>query len=114
MLDFSTYKQTTHKYSAPEGRDEGMLAQEDIFSSEGWSGVAGIPGTDSNDDLDSYVMEDDGRSSSNQSEQSRSFLPDEDITVRDTPAGLIDYSQSSLMAYMYKYNIVREEDVRLQ
>ena len=114
VLDFSTTKQTTHKYSAPEGRTEGMLAQEDIFSSQSESGVGGIPGTDSNDDLDSYVFEDIDRSSSNQTEESRSFLPDEDITTRETPAGLIDYSQSSLMASMYKYNIIREEDVRTQ
>lgn len=114
VLDFSTTTQTTHRYSAPEGRDEGMLAQEDIFAAQSQSGVGGIPGTDSNDDLDSYVMEDDGQSTSNQTEESRSFLPDEDITSKEIPPGLIDYSQSSLMASMYKYNIIREEDVQMQ
>ena len=114
IVDFSTTKQTTHSYSAPEGRTEGMLAQEDLYEEENWSNVGGIPGTDSNDDLDSYVIDDTGRSSANRSEQSRSYLPDEDITTKETLPGMINYSQSSLMASMIKYNIIREEDVRTQ
>ena len=114
VVDFSTKKETSHHYSAPEGRTEGMLAQEDLFEAENWSGVGGIPGTDSNDDLDEYVMDDLGRSSSSQEEQSRSYLPNEDIVTKDTPAGMINYSQSSVTVSMIKYNVIREEDVRTQ
>lgn len=113
-LDFSTTERTNHNYSAPEGRTEGMYAHEDIFNSENTSNVGGIPGTDSNDDDPTYVLEDDGSSSSTQSEESRDYLPNEEIITTKTPAGLINYSESSLAASLIKYNIIREEDVRTQ
>ncbi len=113
-VDFSSTKSTSHKYSAPDGRTEGMMAEEAIFSSENESTVAGIPGTDSNDSDDdsTYVLPDNGGGNSSQSEESRKYLPDEEITERTTPAGGIDYSRSSLMASMIQYNIIREEDAR--
>lgn len=114
ILDFSTMERTTHNYSAPDGRTEGMKAHEDIFNSENTSNVGGIPGTDSNDDDSTYVMEDNGNSSSTQSEQSTDYLPNEEITTITTPAGLVDYSQSSLAASLIKYNMIREEDVDAQ
>lgn len=114
VLDFSVTERTNHNYSAPDGRTEGMTAHEDIFSSENTSNVGGIPGTDSNDDDTTYVLDDNGNSSSTQSEESRDYLPNEEIVTTKTPAGLIDYSQSSLTASLIKYNIIREEDVRTQ
>ena len=112
VLDFSTTESTVHKYSAPDGRTEGMLASEDVFSSENESSVAGVPGTDSNDDDTTYVLPDNGSGNSSTSEESRTYLPDEEITSKTTPAGLIDYSQSSLMASMIQYNVIREEDAK--
>lgn len=114
VLDFSNSERTTHTYSAPEGRTEGMKAHDDTYNSENESGVGGIPGTDSNDDDTTYVLEDDGTSHSTVTEESNDYLPDEEITTTKTPAGVIDYSQSSLAAALIKYNIVREEDVRTQ
>lgn len=114
VLDFSTTERTNHNYSAPDGRTEGMIAHEDIFNSENTSNVGGIPGTDSNDDDTTYVLDDNGNSSSTQSEESRDYLPNEEIVTTKTPAGLIDYSQSSLTASLIKYNIIREEDARTQ
>lgn len=114
VLDFSTTERTNHNYSAPDGRTEGMVAHEDIFNSENTSNVGGIPGTDSNDDDTTYVLDDNGNSSSTQSEESRDYLPNEEIVTTKTPAGLIDYSQSSLTASLIKYNIIREEDARTQ
>ena len=114
VLDFSTTSSTTHNYSAPAGRDEGMKAHEDIYNSENESGIGGIPGTDSNDNDTSYVIEDNNRSKSTVSEQSTDYLPTEEIISKDTPPGLINYSQSSLSVAMIQYNVVREEDVEAQ
>ena len=114
VLDFSTTERTNHNYSAPDGRTEGMVAHEDIFNSENTSNVGGIPGTDSNDDDTTYVLDDNGNSSSTQSEESRDYLPNEEIVKTTTPAGLIDYTQSSMTASLIKYNIIREEDARTQ
>lgn len=114
VLDFSTTKQTNHNYSAPDGRTEGMTAHEDIFNSENTSNVGGIPGTDSNDDDTTYVLDDNGNSSSTQSEESRDYLPNEEIITKETTGGVIDYGQSSLTAALIKYNIIREEDAATQ
>ncbi len=114
VLDFATEKKTTHTYYAPDGRTEGVLSHEDIFNAENVSGTGGVPGTDSNDDDPTYVLEDNANSSSTQSEESRDYLPNEEITTRETPSGMINYSASSLAASLIKYNVVREEDAKAQ
>ena len=114
VLDFSSSERTTHSYTPADGQTQGVLAHEDTYNSENESGVGGVPGTDSNDDDTTYVLEDNGNSSSTVSEESRDYLPNEEITTTTTPAGLIDYGQSSLTAALIKYNVVREEDARTQ
>ena len=47
--------------------------------------AASVPGTDSNDDDSTYVIEDNNRSTSAQSEESRDYLPNEEIIVSDAP-----------------------------
>lgn len=114
VVDFSTTDTTRHNYTPADGQNQGVLSHEDIFNSENTSNVGGIPGTDSNDDDTTYVLEDNGASSSTQSEESRDYLPNEEITTISTPGGVINYGESSLAASLIKYNIIREEDVRTQ
>ncbi|MCH5258933.1 MAG: flagellar M-ring protein FliF [Lachnospiraceae bacterium] len=114
VLDFSTYEKVEHTYTPADGQTQGVLSHEDLFESENESGVGGIPGTDSNDDDTTYVLEDDGYSHSSQSEQSRDYLPNETIKTTTTPAGLINYSQSSITVALLKYNVIREEDAKTQ
>lgn len=114
VLDFATEKRTTHTYTPADGQTQGVLSHEDIFSSENTSGVGGVPGTDSNDDDTTYVLEDNTNSSSTQSEESRDYLPNEEITTKETPAGVINYGSSSLAASLIQYNVIREEDAQTQ
>lgn len=114
VLDFATEKKTTHTYTPADGQTQGVLSHEDVYSSENNSGVSGIPGTDSNDDDTTYVLEDNTNSSSTVSEESRDYLPNEEITTKETPAGVINYSSSSLAASLIQYNVIREEDVETQ
>lgn len=114
VLDFATERKTTHTYTPAEGQTQGVLSHEDIFNSENISGIGGVPGTDSNDDDSTYVMEDNNRSQSTQSEESRDYLPNEEITTKETPAGVINYGASSLAASLIRYNVIREEDAKAQ
>ncbi len=114
VLDFATEKKTTHTYSPADGQTQGVLSHEDVFAAENTSGVSGIPGTDSNDDDTTYVLEDNTNSSSTQTEESRDYLPNEEITTKERPAGMIDYGSSSLAASLIQYNVIREEDVETQ
>ncbi|WMC93020.1 flagellar M-ring protein FliF C-terminal domain-containing protein [Kineothrix sp. MB12-C1] len=112
-LDFSTTDTTEHTYSAPEGRTEGMLSHEDIYNSDSTNSNSGIPGTDSNDQS-TYVLQDNAESSSTVSEESRDYLPNEMITNKSIPAGLIKYNESSISVTGIVYNVVREEDAKRQ
>lgn len=114
VLDFSTTEKTEHTYTPADGQTQGVLSSEDVYSQENTSGVGGIPGTDSNDDDTTYVLEDGSTSTSSTTEESRHYLPNETITNISTPAGLIDYDQSSLAASLIRYNVIREEDAETQ
>lgn len=114
ILDFSNQKRTEHTYTPADGQTQGVLSHEDVFSAENTSGTGGVPGTDSNDDDSTYVLEDNASSSSTQSEESRDYLPNETITTTETPSGVINYGSSSLAASLIKYNVIREEDVDAQ
>lgn len=70
---------TTHSYTPAPDRTEGMIAHEDIFFPEGMEHVDGVPGTDSNEDTTIYVIDDIG-STATASEESRDYLPNEQIT----------------------------------
>lgn len=113
-LDFSTTERTQHNYTPAEGQTQGVYSHSDVFSAENTSGIGGVPGTDSNDDDTTYVFENDNNSSSTQTEESYDYLPNEEIITSKTPAGMVDYTQSSLTAALIKYNIIREDDVRAQ
>ena len=114
VLDFSNQTSTEHTYTPADGQTQGVLSHEDIFSAENISGGGGVPGTDSNDDDSTYVLEDNANSSSTQSEESRDYLPNEKITTIETPSGVINYSASSLAASLIRYSVIREEDVDAQ
>ncbi|MCM1386302.1 MAG: flagellar M-ring protein FliF [Bacillus sp. (in: Bacteria)] len=115
VLDFSKSSTTTHTFSAPEGREEGVLSHEALYSAINESGTGGVPGTDSNgDDGTTYVLEDNANSSSETTEEERDYLPNEEITNTETTPGVINYGQSSLSVAMIRYNVIREEDVDRQ
>lgn len=112
-IDFSSSDTTTHNYSAPDGRTEGMLASENIFNSESENTNNGVPGTDSNTET-TYVLPDSANSSSTQSEENREYLPNEEVSKESTPAGKIQYENSSLAVTGLEYVIIKEEDARRQ
>lgn len=112
-LDFSTTDMTEHTYSAPEGQTQGMLSHEDILNEDSTNSSGGVPGTDTNDQ-NTYALQDNANSSSTISEESRDYLPNETITNKSIPAGLIKYDQSSIAVTGRVFNIVREEDAKSQ
>lgn len=115
QLDFSSVEDVTHLFYAPEGQTQGVLSHEDLYEAETTGGVGGVPGTDSNnEDNTGYVINDYESASSSTSEISRDYLPNEQITTRTIPPGLIQYEQSSLSVAAIRYNVLREEDAKSQ
>ncbi len=114
-LDFSTTEQTKHNYTPADNQTQGVLSHEDIYNSEASGGVSGVPGTDSNnEDGTTYVIKDNETSSSSVNEESRDYLPNEEIINKKIPAGLIEYDKSSLSVAAIRYKIVKEEDAKTQ
>ena len=115
-MDYSNYEKTVKEYYANEGRDEGMYAHRDVFESENTNGVNGIPGTDSNDgsNTTTYVNPDASNSESTQTETSTDYLPNESSEYKITPAGGINYTNSSLAIAMISYREYHQETVESQ
>ncbi|MCR4895532.1 MAG: flagellar M-ring protein FliF [Lachnospiraceae bacterium] len=113
-MDYSNYEKTVKEYSAPEGRTEGMIIHNENYESENESGVGGIPGTDSNGEGTTYVTSDYDNSSSAVTETETDYAPNESAEYKVTPAGSINYNNSSLSIAAISYKAVHQEDVELQ
>lgn len=111
ILDFSSVESTEHEYYPADDQKQGVLSHEDTYSANNVNGTSGIPGTDTNnDDETSYMLQDNGSSSSNIEEESRDYLPNEKITTITTPAGVVDYEKSSISVTAIKYVIYNEDE----
>ena len=113
-LDFSLVEQTEHTYTQADENGVNVLSHEDTYESTGQGAVEGVPGTDSNGEENTYVIQDDDRSSYNVTEESRDYLPSEKIVTTTVPAGAIKYDASSIAITASHYVIYKEADVREQ
>ena len=113
QYDYSNYEETNHLYSAPDNRDTGHVAHQSTSDTESTGGVSSIPGTDSNDE-NSYLLDTGGNTSSSSSTRDTDYVYNETIQKSETPAGIIDYSKSSLAVTARSFNVVREEVIEGQ
>lgn len=111
-LDFSQGTEKTTEYYAPDGQTNGMLDSEDYYTSSATNGVAGVPGTDNNDD-DTYELETDGYSSSDVEQYSRDYALNSTISEIVKSVGSVNYENSSLgittTEYIFYYEDRLEE-----
>ena len=113
-MDFSSFKETEHKYTQADDNGTNVLAHENTYEAEGKGGAGGVPGTDTNQEETTYVMEDNNTSNYSVTEESRDYLPSEKITDKETPPGAIDYANSSIGITASHYVIYKESDVKAQ
>ncbi|MCM1540024.1 MAG: flagellar M-ring protein FliF [Blautia sp.] len=117
VVNFSNYEEAIKEYSAPDGRDQGMLAERQQFESESTNGLAGVPGTDSNGEggnLNTYVNPDSAYGESSSTETAEKFLPNEYSRIGTSLAGSIDYDSSSMAIALISYHEYYEEQVDAQ
>lgn len=112
-IDFSDYKATNHDFSAPDGREEGMIINEQHYSSESEGGVSGVPGTTSNEE-ETYQIKDHDYSTSATEEDDITRAPNESIEEKTTPAGQINFGNSSVSVTAISYKVIKEEDAKKQ
>ena len=107
-IDFSSKKIVDHNYYAPENSTQGLLAEAHIYNSDSTATGGDIPGTDSNDEPPTYVVETDGNQSTSSSEEDYKYVPSERITEENS-VGVIDYTGSSAGITAIDYVIVNEK-----
>ena len=113
-LDFSLVERTEHSYTQQDKNGVNVLSHEDTYESTGVGAVEGVPGTDSNGEENTYVIQDDDRSQYSVTEESRDYLPSEEIITTTIPAGAIKYDRSSIAITASHYVIYKEAELREQ
>lgn len=114
IMDFSAVNETEHTYTQADENGQNVLSHEDTYESEGSGGTGGVPGTDTNTEEQTYVMEDGSNSNYTVTEESRDYLPGEKITDTIIPPGAIQYDTSSIAITASHYVIYKESDIRNQ
>lgn len=112
VMNFDEQEETKYDYSVDEGRTEGYLDSRTESTSESTSGVGGVPGTDTNDDDTTYVMQDGNQTSSTTSDITEDYLPDETITNTKKEVGKIIYDESSLTVVATNYVTYNEDQLK--
>ncbi|MCR5669792.1 MAG: flagellar M-ring protein FliF [Butyrivibrio sp.] len=113
VMDFSNEEVVEHNYTPAEDQTQGVLSHEDTYTAENINGISGIPGTDSNaDDETTYVTQDNANSTSNITEESRDYLPNEKITTKTSGPGVVKYKESSISVTAINYLVMKESDYK--
>ena len=114
IMDFSSLNETEHTYTQADENGTNVLSHEDTYEAEGTGGAGGVPGTDTNQEETTYVMENGEASEYSVAEESRDYLPSEKITDKVTPPGAIDYASSSIGITASHFVVYKEEEVEAQ
>ncbi|MCR5419760.1 MAG: flagellar M-ring protein FliF [Lachnospiraceae bacterium] len=112
IFDFSSTNETEHTYTQADKNGTNVISHENTYEAEGVGSTAGVPGTDSNGEETTYVMENGGNSNYSVAEESRDYLPSEKITDKTTPGGTILYDESSIAVTASHYVIYKESDLK--
>lgn len=97
------------EYSVPEGNEQGYLKSSYELESTGGTGASGVPGTVTNDDDTSYMLQDGYGNSSTYTVKQYEYTPNVLIT-NTTGSGVEVEYENSTMAITFKKNVVYKEE----
>ena len=98
-------------YPAEGQEDQGLVSQENIYSASGTGNIAGVPGTDSNDN-NSYVFEDGSYSNYKVNNEERTYQNSKRTTSSKTTMGAYNYDTSTLAVVASTYRVYNEVAMR--
>ncbi len=102
-VNFGSEKTTSKEYSVPEGQTQGPYLRDSTYDEESNSGNGGVPGTASNGEEGTYVINDGENSSRTVSDSSREYGVNEKITESTASSGDINYDTSSVGVTLKSY-----------
>ena len=108
-MNFDENSYVDYDYSVDEGRTEGYLDSESGSSSNSVNGAGGVPGTDTNDDDTTYVMEDNDQTETSTEEFYKDYLPDERITTHKDEMGKRVLDDSSISVTCKTFAIYNQD-----
>ncbi|MBQ7147143.1 MAG: flagellar biosynthesis protein [Pseudobutyrivibrio sp.] len=108
-MTFDENSYVDYKYYVAEGRSEGYLDKESGSSSTSVSGAGGVPGTDSNDDDTTYVMEDGNQTTTSTDEFEKDYLPSETVTTHKDEMGKRALDDSSISVTCKTFAIYNQD-----
>lgn len=111
-MSFDENSYVHYDYSVDEGRTEGYLDWEKGSSSSSVGGSGGVPGTDSNDDDTTYVIEDENKTQASTEDFEKDYLPDERITTHKDEIGKQSLEDSSISVTCKKFAIYNEDKMK--
>lgn len=112
VMSFDQTNTTDHQYYTEDGAEHGPIDSESNYEQNTTGGVGGVPGTDSNGDDTTYVMEDSSVTESTTTDQTRQYKTSERITDTTGGIGNVDYDASSLTLVATQYHIYDEDALR--
>lgn len=110
-MNFDTEEYMDHRYYLDDGREVGYLDNESTYDAEATGGVAGVPGTTSNDDT-TYMLPDSETTSSSVSEKKNKYLTNEEIRKRKGEGSTVDYATSSVTVVATSYVVYDEKALK--
>lgn len=114
-VNFDNVEVVDHKYTAPDGTDNGLPTHSYVINSEGQLATAGgNPGTESNDsDTDYDIINSDGKSSK-YTLSKYDWVQNEVITTTSKTPGEVNLKNSSMAIVCIKNTILTEEEAEEQ
>lgn len=111
-MNFDQQKIEDYHYYVDDGQTQGYLDSKTESTSESTSGASGTPGTDSNDDDTTYVLEDGTVTSSTTSDITEDYLPSETITTTEKAVGTVDLDSSSITVVATSRVVYNEDTLK--
>ena len=114
-VNFDNVEIVEHKYSAPEGTDEGLPKHSYVINTEGnFADAGGVPGTESNDDDTKYLIQNNKGGTNSYTLSEYDWVQDEVITTTSKKPGTINFKNSSMSIVCVNNTVLTEEDAEAQ
>ena len=112
-INFDQKEQVKTELGIPNGMDGGAITQQHLYDMVTNQGIeGGVPGTDTNDDDTTYVIEDGTLGTTEISESDTIYDYDKTITTIYGSGGDVDHDKSSAMIMATKYIVYDEVELR--
>ncbi len=114
VLDMDKAEQLYTEYLPAEGQDQGLYSHSYTYTSENANSSGGIPGTSSNDNDTSYMMQDVNSSGGSVEIEEYDYLPNTRVTNTVYEVGAIVPEASSISIVLRRAINYKEEELEME